>query len=63
MQYRSKHLYSNKSKKWFKMLRMPTRYENLNFEDYSYILGNKIFHKPSEEAREAFEAEKMWSML
>lgn len=63
IQFRSKHPYSSKSKRWFPLLTRYMSFEELNFEDYSYILGDKIYHEPSPEAEQAFNATQIWGSL
>lgn len=59
IQFKSKHPYSNKSDRWYPML-TPKPYKNLEFEDYSYIFGDKIFTKASDEAKQAYDAAMLW---
>ena len=62
IQYKSKHPYSSRSNRWYKLISVRT-YQHLNFEDYSYIIGDKIFREESTKAEEAFEAVKLWLQL
>ena len=62
IQFKSIHPYSNKHNKWYKLLNIET-YTRLDFEDYDYIIGDKIFREPSAEAEKAFNTAKMWAEL
>jgi len=55
-------MYSNKYDRWYPMPTIKT-YKDLDFDDYMYILGDKIFREASAEAEEAFNRVKMWREL
>jgi len=62
IQYKSKHPYSNKYDRWYPLLTVRL-YENLDFEDYIYIIGDTVFKESSNQAEKAFEVVKIWHEL
>ena len=64
IQYKSKHPYSSKYDRWYPMLMSyKITYDRLNFEDYSYIFGDKVFREDSAEAKDSFEKVILWMAL
>ena len=67
IQFKSKHPYSSKHDRWYPTRWYPTTtpevYNDLDFEDYMFILGDKIYREPSVEAEQAFNQVKMWDSL
>ncbi len=55
-------MYSAKYDRWYPMVTIKT-YQDINYQDYAYIFGDKIFREHSEEAEQAFNSAKMWSEL
>jgi hypothetical protein len=62
IQYKSKHAYSNKYNRWYPLLTIR-QYVHLDWEDYMYLIGDKVFKEPSKQAEEAFTVAKMWMGL
>lgn len=63
IQYRAKNRYWQGGRRWFRMVTPPTNFDELRFEDYDYIIGDKIFTEPNDEANNAFDMVMMWSNL
>lgn len=62
IQFKSKHKYSSKSDRWYPMI-LVSSIDELDFEDYMYILGDKIFKEKSQAAKEALDTVIMWNEL
>lgn len=58
-------MYSSKYDRWYPIISMPESYSYqwLDFDDYMYIIGDKVYKESSPEAREAFERVKVWMQL
>ena len=64
IQYKSKHPYSSRYDRWYPMLSGSNlKYEQLNYEDYMYIIGDKVFREHSAEAEKKFNEVMMWIQL
>jgi hypothetical protein len=60
---KAKNKYWYAGKRWRKLIRIPNNFNRLCFDDYKYIIGDKIFTKPFDEARAAFDAVLVWKKL
>jgi len=47
-------------KRWRPLLNIPTNFKQLDFANYNYILGDKIFSEASPEAEAAFDTVIIW---
>ena len=65
IQYKSKpkHPYSSKHDRWYPMLSSYLKYTQLNYEDYMYMIDDKVFREHSTEAEEAFNKVMIWIRL
>ena len=63
IQRKAKNKYWQAGKRWRTMPRTPLVFIELDFCNYQYIIGDKIFTEPTEEAKEAFKAVIMWHQI
>jgi len=63
IQFKAKNKYWTVGDRWYKLPLMPKNVEYLNFDDYNYIIGDKIFTELSDEAIAAFDTVQMWQSL
>ncbi|RKZ94227.1 MAG: hypothetical protein DRQ40_06325 [Gammaproteobacteria bacterium] len=62
IQRRAKNRYWVSGQRWRKCWTIKT-FENFDFNEYDYIIGDQIFTKDNEAARVAYDMVKMWTAL
>jgi len=63
IQSKAKNKYWQAGKRWKTVWFKNIKFGNLDFENYQYILGDKIYKEPTKEAEEAFNTVAMWRNL
>lgn len=60
IQRKAKNKYWQAGKRWRTCWFNGITFNNLDFENYKYIIGDKIYDEATPEAEEAFKTVMMW---
>jgi len=63
IRYKAKNKYWQGGRRWHPLSSIPKTINDLHWEANNYILGDKIYTEPSEEAARAFEQVKLWMTI
>ena len=63
IQIKAKNKYWHAGKRWQRLWTVPSDFYKLDWQNYKYIFGDKIFTEPTQEAKDAFDAVMMWDQL
>ncbi len=63
IQFKAKNKYWQAGRRWKTVWAKNIKFENLDFDDYQYIIGDTIFTEATVEAEEAFNTVKIWMQL
>jgi len=63
IQIKAKNKYWQAGQRWQRLWTIPSDFDRLDFQNYQYIFGDKIFTEPTKEAEEAYKAVMMWQGL
>ena len=63
IQSKAKNKYWQAGKRWRVMAHIPKDIHDMDFQNYQYIIGDKIYTEINEESEAAFKSVLMWIEL